>query len=96
MKTNEWSRSVVRFWAIVSAALLCAACSHEEVSVDIGDSMPAAAGGGVRVSTTLVINEIDYDQPGSDVAEFVELLNVSDAAVNLAIHCRFFGVIARF
>lgn len=31
----------------------------------------------------LVINEIDYDQPGSDFAEFVELKNTSGAAVDL-------------
>ncbi|MEL7450025.1 MAG: lamin tail domain-containing protein [Pseudomonadota bacterium] len=31
----------------------------------------------------LVINEIDYDQPGGDSAEFIELKNVSGATVNL-------------
>jgi predicted extracellular nuclease len=31
----------------------------------------------------LVINEIDYDQPGSDAAEFIELANVGAAAINL-------------
>ncbi|MEC8023958.1 MAG: lamin tail domain-containing protein [Myxococcota bacterium] len=31
----------------------------------------------------LVINEVDYDQPGSDDNEFVELLNVGDAPVAL-------------
>ncbi len=31
----------------------------------------------------LVVNEIDYDQPGSDFAEFVELKNISGAVVNL-------------
>src|SRR5262249_37775539 len=35
-------------------------------------------------SATLVINEVDYDQPGTDVAEFLELKNVSSAAVNLS------------
>ena len=34
-------------------------------------------------STTLVVNEIDYDQPGTDTAEFLELGNVSTAPVNL-------------
>ena len=34
-------------------------------------------------STTLVINEVDYDQPGTDTAEFVEIKNVSVAAINL-------------
>ena len=32
---------------------------------------------------TLVINEIDYDQPGTDDAEFIELKNVSNSTVNL-------------
>lgn len=35
------------------------------------------------VSTTLVINEVDYDQPSTDSAEFLELKNVSGAAINL-------------
>ncbi|GAB4496711.1 MAG: hypothetical protein OHK0019_28940 [Saprospiraceae bacterium] len=32
---------------------------------------------------TLVINEVDYDQTGTDNAEFIELKNVSSTAVNL-------------
>ncbi|MFZ4477378.1 MAG: reprolysin-like metallopeptidase, partial [Saprospiraceae bacterium] len=35
------------------------------------------------VLPTLVINEVDYDQPGTDLAEFVELKNVSAGAINL-------------
>jgi predicted extracellular nuclease len=35
------------------------------------------------VSTTLVINEIDYDQPGTDGAEFLELKNVSSSSIDL-------------
>ena len=34
-------------------------------------------------STTLVVNEVDYAQPSTDTAEFVELKNVSAAAINL-------------
>lgn len=34
-------------------------------------------------TTTLVMNEIDYDQSSTDTAEFVELLNVSGDALNL-------------
>jgi hypothetical protein len=34
-------------------------------------------------STTLVINEIDYDQPSSDTAEFVEIYNRSWDPVDL-------------
>ena len=39
---------------------------------------PAAA-----QSTTLVINEVDYDMPGTDTAEFVEIKNLSTSAINL-------------
>lgn len=49
-----------------------------------GDDTPGAendcAGEG---SGGLVINEIDYDQPSSDTAEFIELKNVGDSDVNL-------------
>ena len=34
-------------------------------------------------STTLVINEVDYDQPSTDTAEFLEIKNVSASAINL-------------
>ncbi|HEX6208112.1 MAG TPA: ExeM/NucH family extracellular endonuclease, partial [Actinomycetota bacterium] len=34
-------------------------------------------------STTLVVNEIDYDQPGTDAAEFLEIKNVSDSGIGL-------------
>jgi hypothetical protein len=51
-----------------------------------GSAAPAAQGGqphGVLSSTTLVVNEIDYDQSGSDTAEFLELKNVSAGTINL-------------
>jgi hypothetical protein len=35
-------------------------------------------------SETLVLNEIDYDQPGTDNAEFIEIKNASAEAVELA------------
>jgi hypothetical protein len=39
---------------------------------------------GVCYPASLVINEVDYDQPGdADNAEFVELKNTGDAAINL-------------
>jgi uncharacterized protein len=34
-------------------------------------------------STTLVINEVDYDQPSTDAAEFLEIKNVSTSAIDL-------------
>src|SRR5688500_8814474 len=43
-------------------------------------ALPAAA---PAASTTLVINELDYDQPSADTAEFLELKNVSAGAINL-------------
>ena len=43
-------------------------------------ALPAAAH---AASTTLVINEVDYDQPSTDTAEFLELKNVSGAAIGL-------------
>jgi hypothetical protein len=36
------------------------------------------------VSTTLVINEVDYDQPGADSAEFIEIKNISGGSINLS------------
>lgn len=38
---------------------------------------------GSAASTSLVINEVDYDQPGPDAAEFLELKNLSGSPVNL-------------
>lgn len=37
-------------------------------------------------SSTLVVNEIDYDQPGTDASEFVEIKNVSAGPLNLSGH----------
>ena len=36
------------------------------------------------VSTTLVVNEVDYDQVGTDTAEFVVLKNGGSSPVNLS------------
>jgi uncharacterized protein len=38
---------------------------------------------GSAASTSLVINEVDYDQPSTDLAEFFEVKNVSGAPINL-------------
>jgi uncharacterized protein len=38
---------------------------------------------GSAASTSLVINEVDYDQPSTDLAEFLELKNVSGGPINL-------------
>lgn len=36
------------------------------------------------ITGSLVINEIDYDQPGTDAAEFIEIKNVSGSPIDLA------------
>jgi hypothetical protein len=48
-----------------------------------GDDTPGATNPCAVVVPTLVINEIDYDQPSTDGAEFVEILNGGSATVNL-------------
>ena len=48
-----------------------------------GDGDPCADPVGDPADITLVINEIDYDQPSTDRAEFIELKNVGAADVDL-------------
>ncbi len=36
-------------------------------------------------SAVPVLNEIDYDQPGADTAEFIELFNIGDEAIDLGL-----------
>ncbi len=53
--------------------------SHDDSKLEprsAGDLLVAGAG-------ALLINEIDYDQPGADTAEFVEILNAGHGAVVL-------------
>jgi predicted extracellular nuclease len=59
------------------AAPLLFAC----VTLVIG--LIAVGSGSGAVSTTLVVNEVDYDQPSTDTAEFLELKNVSASAIDL-------------
>ena len=59
------------------AAPLLFAC----VTLVIG--LIAVGSGSGAVSTTLVVNEVDYDQPSTDTAEFLELKNVSALAIDL-------------
>ncbi|MGI9270272.1 MAG: lamin tail domain-containing protein [Woeseiaceae bacterium] len=49
----------------------------------MGPDDPCASPGGDPSDITLVINEIDYDQPSSDFAEFLELKNVGTSDVDL-------------
>ena len=48
------------------------------VPVVVG-AMPAEA----QTTSTLVINEIDYDQPSTDTAEYLEIKNVTEQAIDL-------------
>ncbi len=41
-------------------------------------------GGGNPTDPIVVINEVDYDQPGTDTAEFIELKNIGTVSANLA------------
>jgi hypothetical protein len=65
--TGTVSRSIVRL-LVALAALVAPAV--------LASSAQAA-------STSLVINEVDYDQPSTDGAEFLELKNVSGSAIGL-------------
>jgi hypothetical protein len=40
-------------------------------------------GGATLVEAQLVVNEVDYDQTGTDAAEYIEIKNVSAATVDL-------------
>ncbi|UCD29235.1 MAG: lamin tail domain-containing protein [Planctomycetota bacterium] len=44
----------------------------------------ASAGMATTATAQLVINEIDYDQPGTDDGEFIEIKNTGTSSVNLA------------
>ncbi|MGA9534211.1 MAG: hypothetical protein WBR18_15950, partial [Anaerolineales bacterium] len=43
------------------------------------------SGGPQPTEPSLVINEVDYDQPGTDMAEFVEIKNTGESAVDLSL-----------
>lgn len=38
----------------------------------------------LSTQATIIINEIDYDQPGTDTAEFIELFNTSPSNISLS------------
>lgn len=46
-------------------------------------ALSAAACSYAQSTNSLVINEFDYDQPGTDYTEFIEILNKSPSAINL-------------
>jgi large repetitive protein len=56
---------------VTITATLGASTSHATVAVSAGASH-------------LVINEVDYDQPGTDAAEYIEIYNPTGAAISLS------------
>lgn len=60
-------------------------CDINGAGANAGLAFDAAALGQMTVTRSLVINEVDYDNPGAtDTAEFVEILNTAPTAANLA------------
>ena len=53
------------------------------VALGVVVAVTALAPGAGAASTSLVISEVDYDQPSTDDAEFLELRNISGSAINL-------------
>jgi hypothetical protein len=50
-------------------------------AIAAGSAVPKTAN--VVVRAHLVINEVDYDQPGTDTAEFIEIYNPTGATIDL-------------
>jgi len=74
-------------WDTAKASTFCAINTGQTLGSGVpGDGDPCGDPGGPGGDPdliTLVINEIDYDQPGSDFAEFVEIKNVGAIGVDL-------------
>jgi len=82
----EWAPSPSGPWTNFSAG---AASLDSIIPTNSGDITVAVPMCYRVIATTtspedaLVINEVDYDQPGADTAEFVEIYNAGDYAVDL-------------
>ncbi|MEM7432669.1 MAG: lamin tail domain-containing protein [Pseudomonadota bacterium] len=71
-------------WAAPQANTFCAVNTGQTLGDGVaGPGDPCPDPGGNPDDITLVINEVDYDQPSADTAEFIELLNVGTADVDL-------------
>jgi len=73
-------------WAAAQASTFCDVNTEQTFGDGVsgaGDPCPDPDPGGDPTDITLVINEIDYDQPSTDTAEFIELKNVGTADVDL-------------
>lgn len=62
----------------------CAKCIIGGACAGSGDCLTGNCQGNACFQNHLVINEIDYDQVGTDSGEFVEIFNGTGAAVDLA------------
>ena len=73
-------------WAAPQASTFCAVNTGQTFGdgSDGGEDPCGSTGGGDPADITLVINEIDYDQPSTDAAEFIELKNIGTADVDLS------------
>ncbi len=71
-------------WAAPQENTFCAVNTGQTFGDGIpGPGDPCPDPGGNPDDITLVINEIDYDQPSSDTAEFIELKNVGAVDVDM-------------
>jgi len=72
-------------WAVAQPSTFCAVNTGQTFGdgSDGGEDPCGDTGGGDPSDITLVVNEIDYDQPSTDAAEFIELKNVGSADVDL-------------
>jgi len=61
--------------AVAGVETLSATLGTTSLSSTVSIHLPTSA---------LVLNEVDYDQPGTDTAEFIEILNVSLSPVSLS------------
>lgn len=55
-----------------------------EVLLEVEEAGAAGQGGGDECAPRLVINELDYDQEGTDTSDFAELYNAGDCALDTA------------
>jgi large repetitive protein len=72
-KFNRTTRALVGLG--IGAVAVTAACGPPPPPTTTTTSLPVGSG--------LVINEVDYDQPGVDTAEFVEIKNTSASPIAL-------------
>ena len=79
---------------LIPADQTSASFSYLDLGAVMSATLDATAPGGLSDSATvtvvqaggLVINEVDYDQPGADTTEFVEIFNPTATSISLAGH----------